>query len=578
MSIPRRDGELPTASLNRWLVDQTASWLLVYDNAESRERLQPYVLGGAHVHHVLITSRSPGWRGVATPLELNVWTPMAGRDFLLSWFPDESPEDCEALSMDLAGLPLALEQAAGYLDINQSLRVRDYRALLAEVGTAALEEGGASTGYEHTVVATLSLVFQRLTAAARRLLSLLGYAAPEPFPERFFREASEQLPEDLRASAKDTLAWNRVVSELLGYGLIQRQSMASLSSLGAEETADGTELGLTAHRLTQQVVRARLADRAVDGRALQAVLRVCTPHEANLPVHWPRYAVLTPHVLQLDEGRWDADGDEAGLSELLDRVASYLQFGPARYEESESWLRRALAIARSVLGEEHPDTLTRMNNLALTLNVKGDRSGARALQEDQLSLSRRVQGEEHPETLRSMANLAVTLNQQGDWSGARALEEAVLPLSRRVLGEEHPETLTSMANLAMTLYEQGDLSGARALEEAVLPLSRRVLGEEHPDTLRSMANLAATLKQQGDWSGARALEEAVLPLRRRVLGEAHPETLISKHNLATTLWQQGHRSEAKAMLQEAVDGAIEVLGPVHPHTRIFEKKLKDWLG
>ena len=48
---------------------------------------------------------------------------------------------------------------------------------------------------------------------------------------------------------------------------------------------------------------------------------------------------------------------------------------------------------RRLLGEEHPDTLTAMNNLAQTLYVQGDLARARTLQEQVLagfSLSGRV--------------------------------------------------------------------------------------------------------------------------------------------------------------------------------------------
>ena len=167
-----------------------------------------------------------------------------------------------------------------------------------------------------------------------------------------------------------------------------------------------------------------------------------------------------------------------------------------------------LEARRRVLGEEHPDTLTSMNNLADTLRAQGDLPGARALQEKVLEALRRVLGEEHPDTLTSMSNLASTLRAQGDLPGARALQEKVLEAVRRVLGEEHPNTLTSMSNLAGTLRAQGDLPGARALQEKGLETRRRVLGEEHPDTLTSMNNLADGLRQTGEAPPPRAAIDA----------------------------------------------------------------------
>ena len=61
---------------------------------------------------------------------------------------------------------------------------------------------------------------------------------------------------------------------------------------------------------------------------------------------------------------------------------------------------------------------------------------------------KRVLGEEHPDTLTSIGNLALTYRNQGRWKEAEQLEVQVLEMTKRVLGEEHPSTLTSMANLA----------------------------------------------------------------------------------------------------------------------------------
>ena len=88
-------------------------------------------------------------------------------------------------------------------------------------------------------------------------------------------------------------------------------------------------------------------------------------------------------------------------------------------------------------------------------------ASARKLLEEELESHRHLLGEEHPDTLTAMSDLAVTLGKQGDWAGARKLQEQVLAASRRVQGGEHPHTLAAMNNLAATLGKQGDLTGAR---------------------------------------------------------------------------------------------------------------------
>jgi Tetratricopeptide repeat len=89
-------------------------------------------------------------------------------------------------------------------------------------------------------------------------------------------------------------------------------------------------------------------------------------------------------------------------------------------------------------------------------SVRGRYADARAVETQALNLARRVLGEEHPDTLRSMNNLAGILKAQGNLSGARALQERVLPIYRRLLGEEHPDTSVSAWNLFRTLQDLGD--------------------------------------------------------------------------------------------------------------------------
>ena len=60
------------------------------------------------------------------------------------------------------------------------------------------------------------------------------------------------------------------------------------------------------------------------------------------------------------------------------------------------------------------------------------------LERHTLEVRRRVLGEEHPDTLQSMVNLAVLHHYQGQDSKAEPLLVNALEVSRRVLGEEHP--------------------------------------------------------------------------------------------------------------------------------------------
>ena len=60
---------------------------------------------------------------------------------------------------------------------------------------------------------------------------------------------------------------------------------------------------------------------------------------------------------------------------------------------------------------------------------------------------KRVLGDEHPDTLTSMHNLAFTLQSQARHEEALALMERCFQLREQVLGEQHPDTQSSLNTL-----------------------------------------------------------------------------------------------------------------------------------
>ena len=176
-----------------------------------------------------------------------------------------------------------------------------------------------------------------------------------------------------------------------------------------------------------------------------------------------------------------------------------------------------------------------------------------ARQERLLEERRRVLGEEHPDTLTAMLDLADCLWAQGRLLAARKLEEQVVAGRRRLLGEDHFDTLKATGKLAVTMAAQGELAAARELQERVVNGMRSLYGDCGLETLRSINNLAGTVSAQGDFETARELLELVLATTCREFGEEHADSLTAMANLAAVLWQQGDQDEAYALQQHVVE-------------------------
>jgi hypothetical protein len=83
------------------------------------------------------------------------------------------------------------------------------------------------------------------------------------------------------------------------------------------------------------------------------------------------------------------------------------------YADARDLDQETLDRRRSVLGEDHPDTLDTARSLASDLRELGEVRAARDLDQDTLNRSRRILGEDHPDTLRLAGNLASDLRALG---------------------------------------------------------------------------------------------------------------------------------------------------------------------
>jgi tetratricopeptide (TPR) repeat protein len=236
------------------------------------------------------------------------------------------------------------------------------------------------------------------------------------------------------------------------------------------------------------------------------------------------------------------------------------------YPEAQMQLDHALELRRRVQGEQHPDTLSVMRDLADVYIYEGKFAPAQILHAKVLEMRRRVLGEEHPATLDSMFNLAEAYQRLGQYAEAEPIASKALDVSRRVLGKEHYGTLGAMMALGIIYVRRGKYAQAEALDTSLVELQKRVLGEENPDTLRGLNNLAAVYNREGKFQQAEALRLQVLELQRRVLGAEHSDTLVSMNNLAMTYLAEGKYSQAEPILKEALVLYRRVMGQEHPQT------------
>lgn len=256
--------------------------------------------------------------------------------------------------------------------------------------------------------------------------------------------------------------------------------------------------------------------------------------------------------------------DPDTLTALSDLAFAYGEFG--EHKEALALQERVYRLRCNILGEEHPETVVALSNLALTCDELGYRERAIELQEQARRSMCKKLGENHPDTLTAMNNLASSYLEAGDFKKATALQEKVYKLRCKALGEEHPDTLAALNNLAMFYSVAGHPKKAIKLQEKVCPLTCKVMGKEHPETLMALCNLGMIYRALGNPEKAVELMEEMYPRLCRVFYKEHPWALRVANNLATAYSDLGNYGKAIELLEEVYPLRRQVLGEEHPDT------------
>ncbi|MBF0110801.1 MAG: tetratricopeptide repeat protein [Magnetococcales bacterium] len=242
-----------------------------------------------------------------------------------------------------------------------------------------------------------------------------------------------------------------------------------------------------------------------------------------------------------------------------------------RLDDAEASFKRALAMQRAALPENHPDLLTTLTDQAELLRMRGRFKEARAQLEG--VIAKTTDGALAEVRMMAKGNLAKVFEEQGEFANAVALTREILDHETTTLGAEHPNRLTTLNNLAGLGRRMGQYLEAEKNYREALTGFTRMLGSEHPATITLMNNLAMTLENSGMYDQAEPLFRQALEVSRKILGKDHPTTMANMNNLALLHESQGVFEKAEALYTSAIALSEAKLGPNHPDTIAFVNNL-----
>ncbi len=544
--------EVVTALRRRQPYDR---WLLVFDNVNTSEDIDEFLRIGSG--HIIVTSRSDVWAGIAQVVEVNVFRREESIAFLGGRLSDIRREDADQLAERLDDLPLALEQAAAW-QVETHTPASDYLGLFDErlarlQDVEAVRAGALRTDYPLAVAVTWSLALDRLRETQPevvRLLELCAYFAPEPIPWNVLSVGRfvQALPARLRTALSSNRERDRIIREIKKYALAQ---------------VDYGNNRLQLHRLTQLVLREQLSgdeEREMVRHQAHMLIAAADPGDPDVPDNWERYRDLWPHV----EPSGSVECTHREVREMVLNLTRYL-YVRGSYEAGQNFAETALRHWEQLFADDQA-TLVLVRHLATILRALGQDGQAKDRSVACYEKLREIYSDDDEEALSAGNIVGGTYRGLGQFRQALDLDRDLHERHTRVFGAEHPRTLMSANNLALDYFLIGDYDKAADLDEGVLQARRRVLGEENPFTLQSEDGYARDLCEAGHYREAKNQLEDTLGRYVTTLGETHPSTLRAAKQLAVACRKAGAYGEALRLSEQAYAAYQSRLGPTHPAT------------
>jgi tetratricopeptide (TPR) repeat protein len=500
----RTGDEDVVATLRDWL-GHSDDWLLVVDNVDDPELLASLCPDGAR-GSFLVTSRSARLGLSGEAVEIPPLDPDDSIALLLRASPRSSDDDereaAASISALVGDLPLALDQAAAFMEHTQTTP-REYLAMYTtegEVMRADAREGGRSS-----IAQTFGPLLSRADGlgAAGDLLRFCAFLAPEAIPEELLL-SSAHLGERLAPAADSVVFRARVIGDAASLSLLHR---------------DPNMRTLSCHRVVQDLVRDSLG--TMRGLWLERTVRTIA---ASLPVPgfstWGQWQRLAPHVLRVIQHADAAEHLSAELGFVLGLTGAY--FGQrGHHDEARQLHRRSLAVREQVLDPRDVGLAWSMHNVAAA-EMRTEPLQSLELAKRALALAEDALPADDLDLGLFLTTVGTAHRISGDLDQACAAYVQAIELYERVDGPTSFRLPFALNRLASAYREAGRLEEAERQSLRAAAIAKEA---DEPDLVSyaySIRGLAVVHARQGRLDEARREADMALELAESALGAEHP--------------------------------------------------------
>ena len=278
------------------------------------------------------------------------------------------------------------------------------------------------------------------------------------------------------------------------------------------------------------------------------------------------FAVLIAFALAFNLLGAPAWAQPPEIEEAVAEAEAHLERGD--YEEAESPARDALKLTSEYFGDNHPNTVARLNLLADVLSWQDRPGKARAYRKRAEQLARALyqkylNGHHPPETL---VTLAEQLYQREYYDWAENIYQRAVGAYEVELGQDHPERAVALLGLARAQQHIGFIENAEENFRLALTLVEQGADTDEKTLAEALEHLGRFSYQQGRYAEAERLYRRSVAILEKQVDEPDVSKLLfrSLQGLATSYYGQDRYDDAVGIFERSIEVAEQAFDEDHP--------------
>lgn len=513
------------------------NWIIIFDNAINYQIINEFI-PNYFDGKIIITTKNSTWIKYK-PIELEVFDEDEAPKFLMKITEQDDEENSKILTNLLGRLPLAIVQAAAYMNIT-CMSLENYIELYKQYKLDLFDESYIPEEYNQEMKIVWKISLDKIKTNCMlsiKIISFLSFFASNSIPVESLNENLDIMSKLLEDNI-NIISYNKAIKILREYSLININKKY-----------------VSVHCLVQISVQNELVEINETQKYIKAgakFLNILLPDCIEETYKWENSLDLIPHAYSIVQNIEEHKIEEQEIIDLLYKVALILRVY-IQLDEAANKIDQCMEMAKNYYSYEDMKIFKIMNLYAGIMRDKGEIDIAEVKYEECI---KNIEKQSDPEFKINLAvvknNLGLIKSLKGRYYEAIKLFEDSIEISNIDNDFSRASKGTTLGNLSIEYCNIDENEKALKTINEAIENTKEELGDNNINYSRCINNLAHIFSHQKMYAEAKKKYEEAIRIDEEFYGEEHPEVAKKKSSLATCLIKLNDLDNAEELINNSI--------------------------